>query len=96
VKKIIAVILTVSFLAVTPAQADGPDRPAQAAGQDGSEKADRQDRTEKADRPEKADRQDRPEKADRQDREDVTTPSIVGGILTLTQSVGGGIPCCLV
>ena len=26
-KKIIAVILTVSFLAVTPAQAAGPDRP---------------------------------------------------------------------
>ena len=31
-KKIIAVILTVSFLAVTPAQAAGPDRPTQATG----------------------------------------------------------------
>jgi hypothetical protein len=25
----------------------------------------------------------------------VTTPSIVGGILTLSRSIGGGIPCCL-
>ena len=79
-KKIIAVILIVSFLAVTPAQADGPDRSAYAADQDRSEKADRPDRT---------------EKADLEDREDVITPSIVGGVLMTTLSIGGGIPCCL-
>ena len=85
-KKIIAVILIVSFLAVSPAQADGPDRSAYAADQNRSEKADRPDRSEKADR------EDRSEEAD---REDVTTPSIGGGIVMIARLDGGGIWCCL-
>ncbi len=86
-KKIIAVILIVSFLAVTPAQADGPDRSAYAADQDRSEKADRQDRSEKADR------EDRSEKADRED----DTEETVIPVLTIAsaRSDGGGIWCCL-
>jgi len=48
VKKIIAVILTVSFLAVAPAQADSPDRSVYAADQDRHAKADNQERSEEA------------------------------------------------
>ena len=79
-KKIIAVILTISFLAVSPAQADDQDRPAQVAGQDRSEKADRSDRS---------------DRSDREDGEDETTPAIGGGVLITSRSIGGGIPCCL-
>ena len=85
-KKIIAVILTISFLAVSPAQADDQDRPAQVAGQDRSEKADRSDRS---------DREDREDGEDGEDGEDETTPAIGGGVLITSQSIGGGIPCCL-
>ena len=82
-KKIIAVILTISFLAVSPAQADDQDRPAQVADQDRSEKADRSDHSARGDR------------EDREDGEDETTPAIGGGVLITSRSIGGGIPCCL-
>ena len=89
-KKIIAVILIVSFLAVTPAQADGPDRSAYAADQNRSEKADRQDRSEKADR---QDRENRTEEADREDRtEEAAIPVLM---IASARSDGGGIWCCL-
>jgi len=87
VKKIIAVILIVSFLAVTPAQADGPDRSAQAANQDRSEKADREDRSEKAGR------EDRTEEADREDRSEETVIPVL--TIASARSDGGGIWCCL-
>jgi len=87
VKKIIAVVLIVSFLAVTPAQADGPDRSAYAADQDRSEKADRQDRSEKADR------QDRTEETDREDGTEETVIPVL--TIASARSDGGGIWCCL-
>jgi len=87
VKKIIAVILTISFLAVAPAQADGPDRSAYAADQDRSEKADREDRSEEADR------EDRSEEADREDRSEKTAIPVL--TIASARSDGGGIWCCL-